>query len=68
MFKNIFFFKGALIGAGASVIGIGTDLAGSIRVPSLYNGIFGHKPTAGKFNFFFKHMIPVSIAHIILFP
>lgn len=39
--------EGALIGAGASVIGIGSDFAGSIRVPSLYNGIFGHKPTAG---------------------
>ncbi|XP_050460359.1 fatty-acid amide hydrolase 2-like isoform X2 [Cataglyphis hispanica] len=39
--------EGALIGAGASVIGIGSDLAGSIRIPALYNGIFGHKPTAG---------------------
>ncbi|KAL6425507.1 hypothetical protein ACFW04_009582 [Cataglyphis niger] len=39
--------EGALIGAGVSVIGIGSDLAGSIRIPALYNGIFGHKPTAG---------------------
>lgn len=38
--------EGALLGAGASVIGIGSDLAGSIRIPALYNGIFGHKPTA----------------------
>lgn len=38
--------EGALLGAGASVIGIGSDIAGSIRIPSLYNGIFGHKPTA----------------------
>lgn len=39
--------EGALNGAGATVFGIGSDIAGSIRVPSLFNGIFGHKPTAG---------------------
>lgn len=39
--------EGALLGAGASLIGIGSDLAGSIRVPALNNGVFGHKPTNG---------------------
>lgn len=39
--------EGALNGAGASVFGIGSDIAGSIRVPGMFNGIFGHKPTAG---------------------
>lgn len=39
--------EGALNGAGASVFGVGSDIAGSIRVPSLFNGIFGHKPTGG---------------------
>lgn len=43
--------EGALIGAGASLFGVGSDVAGSIRVPSLFNGIFGHKPTAGEFLF-----------------
>ncbi|XP_033229533.1 fatty-acid amide hydrolase 2-B-like [Belonocnema kinseyi] len=38
---------GAIIGAGASLIGIGSDIAGSIRVPALFNGIFGHKPSPG---------------------
>lgn len=38
--------EGALIGAGASLFGVGSDVAGSIRVPSHFNGIFGHKPTA----------------------
>ncbi|CAL1686570.1 unnamed protein product [Lasius platythorax] len=37
--------EGALLGAGASVIGIGSDSAGSIRVPALFSGVFGHKPT-----------------------
>ncbi|XP_025830745.1 fatty-acid amide hydrolase 2-B-like [Agrilus planipennis] len=40
--------EGALLGAGASVIGIGSDIAGSIRLPALFNGIFGHKPTPSK--------------------
>ncbi|KAJ6638111.1 Fatty-acid amide hydrolase 2 [Pseudolycoriella hygida] len=39
--------EGALIGAGASLFGIGSDIAGSIRVPAMFNGIFGHKPTGG---------------------
>lgn len=34
-------------GAGAIPIGIGSDIAGSIRVPCLFNGIFGHKASAG---------------------
>ncbi|KAI4482925.1 hypothetical protein M0802_013599 [Mischocyttarus mexicanus] len=39
--------EGALIGSGCSLIGIGSDIAGSIRVPALFNGIFGHKPSTG---------------------
>ncbi|CAK9815707.1 Fatty-acid amide hydrolase 2 [Anthophora quadrimaculata] len=39
--------EAALISAGASVLGIGSDLAGSIRIPASFNGIFGHKPTPG---------------------
>ncbi|XP_023179738.2 fatty-acid amide hydrolase 2 isoform X2 [Drosophila hydei] len=39
--------EGALNGAGASLFGIGSDIAGSIRIPSLFCGIFGHKPTGG---------------------
>uniref|UniRef100_A0A1E1XGT8 Putative amidase n=1 Tax=Amblyomma aureolatum TaxID=187763 RepID=A0A1E1XGT8_9ACAR len=39
--------EGSLIGAGGSVLGIGTDIAGSIRLPCAVCGIFGHKPTAG---------------------
>lgn len=39
--------EGAIISAGASPFGIGSDLGGSIRMPAFFNGIFGHKPTAG---------------------
>lgn len=38
--------EGGLIASGGSVIGIGSDIGGSIRIPSYFNGIFGHKPTS----------------------
>lgn len=37
--------EGALIAAAGSVIGIGSDIGGSIRIPSIFNGIFGLKPS-----------------------
>lgn len=39
--------EAALHGSGASLFGIGSDMAGSIRIPCLFNGVFGHKPTGG---------------------
>ena len=39
--------EGAIIGAGGSPFGIGSDMGGSIRIPALYCGIFGHKPSHG---------------------
>ncbi|XP_056604586.1 fatty-acid amide hydrolase 2-B [Triplophysa dalaica] len=39
--------EGSIIGGGASVIGLGSDIGGSIRLPSFFNGIFGHKGTRG---------------------
>ena len=38
--------EAALIGGGGSLLGIGTDGGGSIRVPSHYNGIAGLRPSA----------------------
>ncbi|KAL3277363.1 hypothetical protein HHI36_012713 [Cryptolaemus montrouzieri] len=38
--------EAALLGAGASIIGVGSDLAGSLRFPAFCCGVFAHKPTA----------------------
>jgi fatty acid amide hydrolase 2 len=39
--------EGAVVGAGGSPFGLGSDIAGSIRLPAFFNGVFGHKPSAG---------------------
>ncbi|KAL4863796.1 hypothetical protein BDV12DRAFT_177020 [Aspergillus spectabilis] len=40
--------EGALIAMRGSILGIGTDIAGSIRIPALCCGTFGFKPTVGR--------------------
>ncbi len=37
--------EAALIGSGASPMGLGSDIGGSIRIPAAFCGIFGHKPS-----------------------
>jgi len=37
--------EGALLASGQSVLGIGTDIAGSIRIPASFCGVAGLKPT-----------------------
>lgn len=43
--------EGALVGFRGSPLGVGTDIGGSIRVPSLVNAKFGFKPTANRIPF-----------------
>ncbi|KAF4457774.1 amidase [Fusarium albosuccineum] len=40
--------EGALVGFRGSILGVGTDIGGSIRAPSLCCGTFGFKPTANR--------------------
>ncbi|KAF2792383.1 amidase [Melanomma pulvis-pyrius CBS 109.77] len=40
--------EGALVAFRGSPLGIGTDVAGSIRIPSLCCGTYGFKPTASR--------------------
>lgn len=51
--------EGAIIGAGASPLGLGSDISGSLRFPAFFNGIFSHKSSHG--------MVP-CIGHFPLFP
>ena len=39
--------EGAIVGAGGTPFGLGSDIGGSIRMPAFFNGVFGHKPSGG---------------------
>ncbi|XP_023940660.2 fatty-acid amide hydrolase 2-A isoform X2 [Bicyclus anynana] len=39
--------EAALLASGASALSVSSDIAGSIRIPAAYCGVFGHKPTPG---------------------
>ncbi|KAI9844152.1 MAG: Acetamidase [Sclerophora amabilis] len=40
--------EGALVGLKGSPLGFGTDIGGSIRIPAVFNGLYGIKPSAGR--------------------
>lgn len=43
--------EGALVGMYGSPVGIGTDIAGSIRVPCAFNGIYGIRPSTRRLSY-----------------
>ncbi|KAG7127973.1 Acetamidase like protein [Verticillium longisporum] len=43
--------EGALVGFRGSPLGVGTDIAGSIRIPSLCCGTYGFKPSSNRVPF-----------------
>lgn len=40
--------EGALIAAGGSIAGIGTDIGGSVRIPAVLQGLYGLSPSTGR--------------------
>lgn len=40
--------EGCIVSCGASFLGIGTDIGGSIRLPAAINGVYGLKPSARR--------------------
>ncbi|KAK7486620.1 hypothetical protein BaRGS_00022145 [Batillaria attramentaria] len=37
--------EGCILSSGASLMGVGSDIGGSIRMPAFFNGVFGHRPS-----------------------
>ncbi|KAF8425288.1 amidase signature domain-containing protein [Tirmania nivea] len=40
--------EGAMVGFRGALIGVGTDIGGSIRIPSAFNFLYGIKPSHGR--------------------
>ena len=43
--------EGAAIGSGASILGFGSDIGGSVRIPAAWCGCYSLKPTALRLSF-----------------
>lgn len=60
--------EASLLGAAGSVIGVGSDIGGSIRIPAFFCGIFGHKTTPGRTDHHPNlQLIPTFVLRCLLF-
>jgi fatty acid amide hydrolase len=57
--------EGAVIGAGASPLGLGNDIGGSLRVPAAFCAIASIRPTAGRTPDRCAHGLPVGQTAIV---
>ena len=57
--------EGAVIAAGASPLGLGNDIGGSLRVPAAFCGITSIRPTAGRTPDHCTHGLPVGQTAIV---
>ncbi len=57
--------EAAVIAAGASPLGLGNDIGGSLRVPAAFCGITSIRPTAGRMPDHCAHGLPVGQTAIV---
>ena len=57
--------EGAIIAAGGSPLGLGTDIGGSLRVPASFCGITSLKPTTGRVNDPGRSSVPIGQRAIV---
>ena len=57
--------EAAIIAAGGSPLGLGTDIGGSLRVPAAFCGITSLKPTAGRLNDPGRFSVPIGQRAIV---
>jgi fatty acid amide hydrolase len=57
--------EAAVIAAGASPLGLGNDIGGSLRIPAAFCGITSIRPTAGRLPDHCAHGLPVGETGIV---